>query len=178
MCGDLRPYKDFVDLCVHNQSAVCNFRAIIPFMRRIWTDDDTGWIMSIALSGGISATPRRIFFLSLFFRDRRSWSGGVFVPFARNTPYTGVSALRVKRCAEHKECNRDCQHNFHRFHFHILSSVKVSKPGTQTDARCGKFKKDLNNCAVILPAFSSLLRAYSFSKTRNLSSSILPSRPR
>src|SRR5947208_1422023 len=36
MCGDLRPYKDFVDLCVHNQSAVCNFRAIIPFMRRIW----------------------------------------------------------------------------------------------------------------------------------------------
>ena len=61
---------------------------------------------------------------------------------------------------------------FRDFIFIFLLFVRFSQPGTQTDARRGKFKKELNNCAVIQTAFSSLLSRYSFSKTRKLSSSI------
>ncbi len=86
--------------------------------------------------------------------------------------YARVRALRVQGCAEHNQCNHDRRQNFQRFRFHRFVLGNISQPGTQTDARRGQFKKDLNNCAVIRPAFSSLLSRYSFSKTRNLSSSI------
>jgi hypothetical protein len=99
---------------------VCNFRAVIPFVWRVWTDDNTGWIMRISLTSGVTPAPRRILFFRIWFRDRRSWRRRMFVPFARNTPYARVGALRIKRCAEHKQCNRDRRQNFERFHFHRL----------------------------------------------------------
>jgi len=45
----LRPYKYFVYFDIENQSAVCNFRAVILFMRRIRTNDNAGRIMRISV---------------------------------------------------------------------------------------------------------------------------------
>src|SRR5262249_21173214 len=88
------------------------------------------------------------------------------------------ASLSVSHRAEHKESNHNRTNDFKRFCFHIVSSVKISEQASQTDARCGKFKKVLNSCAAIRPAFSGLLSRYSFSKTRNLSSSIRRRSPR
>jgi hypothetical protein len=172
MCGDLRPYEDFISLCVHNQSAMCNFGAIILFMRRIGTDHNTGWIVSIARSGRITAVPCGIFFLSVCRRDALSYSRRMFLPFSRYTAYARVRALRINGCTEHERSSERRSENVQRFRFHTLFLRKISQPARQTDVCGGKFKKVLSSCVAILPAFSSLLKRYSFSKTRNLSSSI------
>src|SRR5207249_12173910 len=99
-------------------------------------------------------------------------------PFTPYTAYARVRALRVKRCAEHKQRNRDRRQNFQRFHFHRFVLRKISQLETQTDVCRGGFKKDLKSSSTIRPAFSILLSWYSFSKTRNLSSSIRRSNPR
>ena len=78
-------------------------------------------------------------------------------PFMRYTTYARVRALRVKRCAERKQRNRDRRQNFQRFHFHRFVLRKISQLETQTDVRGGKFQKDLRSCFAIRPAFSSLL---------------------
>ena len=153
----LRSYKDFVDFCVQNQCAMCNFGAVIPFVRRIWTLDNTGWIMRISLSGGITAAPRRILFFRVCFRDLLSFNRRMFAPFTRYTAYARVRALRVNSCAEHKQPRYYSRDNVHRCLFHSLSFVTFSQPAAQTDVRGGKFKKDLTSCFAIRPAFSSLL---------------------
>jgi len=128
--------------------------------------------MRISLARGITTGRRRIFFLSVCFCDRRGFDDVVALPNSR------VDTLRLKSYADSKKHNCNCGHSFQRFCFHMFVSVKISQLGTQTDAWRGKFKKDLNNCTAIRPAFSSLLKRYSFSKTRNLSSSIRRSRAR
>ena len=114
---------------------------------------------------------QRIFLLSLCLGDRRSWDRPMFNSFMLYTAYARVCALRVQGCAEHKHAIMIADRIFRDFFFIGLFG-NISQPGTQTDARRGQFKKDLNNCAVIRPAFSSLFSRYSFSKTRKLSSSI------
>src|SRR5215831_2168998 len=106
MCGDLWSHKDFVHLCVHNQGAVCNFRALKSFMRRIWTDDNTGWIMGISLTHWVISSPRWILFLRICFADRFGFSGLLFLSLTRDTAYARVRALRIYGSAEHKQCNR------------------------------------------------------------------------
>jgi len=170
--GRLRSYEDFVRFCINHQPTVCDFGAFILFMRRIWTDDNTGWIMSISFAGGISSSLYRIFFLSLCFADGLSFNRRLFLPFTRYTAYARVRALRIDGYAGHKQRDYDCRDDFQRFRFHGLSFVTISQPVSQTDVRGGKFKKDLRSCVAIRPAFSTLLSRYSFSKTRNLSSSI------
>jgi hypothetical protein len=134
--------------------------------------------MRIPLTDRVTSAAGRIFFFSVCFGDWRTFKRRLFPAFARYAADAGVRALCVQGCAEHTQCNRDRRQNFQRFHFHKFVLRNISQPRTQTDAQRGQFKKDLNNCAVIRPAFSGLLNRYSFSKTRNLSSSIRRSKAR
>src|SRR2546428_1889493 len=149
--SDLRPYKNFVNLDINDQSAVCDFRAVVLLMRRIRADNKSRLLMRISLGGRVPAARRRIFFFSVCFRDRRCFDHGMALTYAR------VDALRVQSCAEHKKGNRDCRDDFQRFRFHRFVLRKISQPATQTDVCGGKFKKDLRSCVAIRAAFSSLL---------------------
>src|SRR6266496_4170246 len=101
MCRDLRPYEDFVRFCVNNQRTVCNFGAVIPFMRRIWAGNNTGCIMGISLADWVSSSLDRIFLFSICFADRFGFSCLLFLPFTRYTAYARVgAALCVQGCAE------------------------------------------------------------------------------
>src|SRR5215471_4338855 len=102
-------YKYFLCLFVNDQSAVVNLRAVISCMRRIWTGDYAGWIVSIPRTDRVTSALRRIFFLSFCLGNRRSWSRRLFSPLTRYTAYARVRALRVRGCAEHSQCNRDCR---------------------------------------------------------------------
>src|SRR5947208_12969891 len=104
--SDLRPYKNFVNFDINDQSAVCDFRAVVLLMRRIRAHNNSRRIMRISLTGGVTPSLRRILFFSLCFGDRRSWGRPMVNPFMRYTAYARVRALRVKRCAEHKKPNR------------------------------------------------------------------------
>ena len=177
-CSDLRPYEYFVCFGINGQSAVCNFRAIILFIRRIWAHDNTRRIMRISRGHRVAISLHRILLLSLCLGDRLRVSRPVVNSLVAYTSDPRVVALREDSGPEAKERNRDRRYNFHRFRFHRFTLRKISQRGTQTDVRGGKFKKDLRSCVAIRPAFSSLLSLYSFSKTRNLSSSIWRSRPR
>jgi len=177
-CSDLRPYEYFVCFGINGQSAVCNFRAIILFIRRIWAHDNTRRIMRISRGHRVAISLHRILLLSLCLGDRLRVSRPVVNSLVAYTSDPRVVALREDSGPEAKERNRDRRYNFHRFRFHRFTLRKISQRGTQTDVRGGKFKKDLRSCVAIRPAFSSLLSRYSFSKTRNLSSSISRSRPR
>ena len=139
--SDLRPYKNFVNLNINDQSAVCDLRTVVPFMRRVRARHNSRRIMRISLAGGVSPSLHRIFFFSLCFGDRRSWGRAMLNPFMRYTAYARVRALRVKRCAEHKQRNRDRRQNFQIFDFHRFVLRKISQLETQTDVRGGKFKK-------------------------------------
>src|SRR5437764_11246097 len=113
--------------------------------------------MRISLRRRVTVGRRRIFFFSLCFGDRRSLGRPMFHPFTPYTAYARVRALRVKRCAEHKQRNRDRRQNFQRFHFHRFVLRKISQLETQTDVCRGGFKKDLKSSSTIRPAFSILL---------------------
>ena len=70
-------------------------------MRRVWTDDDTRWIMRISLTLGVSPSLDRIFFFSLCFADRFGFNRALFTLLTLYAAYPRVRALRVKGCAEH-----------------------------------------------------------------------------
>src|SRR5215217_8593179 len=99
--------EDFVDFYINDQSAVCNFRAVILFVRRIRTADDAGRIVRISLARGVSPSLHWIFFFSLCFGDRFGWGRPVLNAFTRYTAYARIGALSVKRCAGHKQRNRN-----------------------------------------------------------------------
>src|SRR5437867_1006986 len=135
----------------------CDLRAVVLFMRRVRAHNNSRRIMSISLTGGVTPSPQRILFFSLCFGDRRSLGRPMLNPFTPYTAYARVRALRVKRCAEHKQRNRDRRQNFQRFHFHRFVLRKISQLETQTDVCRGGFKKDLKSSSTIRPAFSILL---------------------
>src|SRR5215216_2615543 len=119
-------YKNFVYSRVKDQAAVCDFRAVILFMRWIRTRNNSRWSSRISLPERISPSLHRIFFVSVCFGDCLSFNCLLFLPFTRYTAYARVGTvpalLRVKRCAEHK---RSCQHrseSFQRFRFHTFLS--------------------------------------------------------
>jgi len=68
--------------------------------------------MRVSLRRRVTVAWRRIFFLSIFFRDR--------LRFDHVRAYTRVSALRVNSCAEHKKGNDDRRADFQRFRFHTF----------------------------------------------------------
>ena len=123
MCSELRSYEDFVRFCVNHQRTVCNFGALVLLMRRIWADDNTGWIMRISLADGVSPSLHWIFFFGVCFADRFGFGCPLFSPFTRYTAYARIRALRVHGCAEHSQCDCDRRYNFQRFHFHRLFLV-------------------------------------------------------
>src|SRR6266480_5417659 len=100
-------HKNFVYFYVNDQPAMCHFRAVVLFMRRIWTADNTGWISRISLGRGVSPSLHRIFFISLCFGDRLSFSRLLFLPFTRYAAYARVGTvpalLRVSSRAEYKK---------------------------------------------------------------------------
>ncbi len=102
---DLGSYEDFVRFCVNHQRTVCNFGALVLFMRRIRTDDNTGRIVGISLTDWVTSSPRRILFFSVCFADRFGFDRPLFRPFTRYTADPGVRALRIQGCAEHKQRN-------------------------------------------------------------------------
>ena len=64
----------------------------------------------------IVASRGRVLLFSLCFGDRRSFGHPLLMLY---TAYARVRALRVKRCAEDKQRNRDRRQNFQRICFHI-----------------------------------------------------------
>src|SRR5215831_6995870 len=100
-------YKYFLCLFVDDQPAVVNLRAVISCMRRIWTGDNAGWIVSIPRTGRVTSAPGRILFFSVCLGDGRSWNRLLFLPLTRYTAYARVRALRVCSCAKHTQCNCD-----------------------------------------------------------------------
>src|SRR5262249_34731801 len=58
-------YKYFLCLFVNDHPAVVNLRAVISCMRRIWTGDNAGRIVSIPRPGRVSSSLDRIFLFSV-----------------------------------------------------------------------------------------------------------------
>src|SRR5574338_1202358 len=77
-------YEYFLCLFVDDQPSVINLRAVISCMRRIWTADNAGWIVSIPRSNRVTSAPGRILFVSVCLGDGRSWNRLLFLPFARD----------------------------------------------------------------------------------------------
>ena len=105
-------YKNFVYFCVKDQPAVCNFRAVVLFMRGIRARNYSRWISRISLAERVSPSLYRIFFISLCFGDRLSFSRPMLNPFTAYTAYPRVGTvptlLRVKGRAEYKKPSYNC----------------------------------------------------------------------
>jgi len=102
-------YKNFVCFYVNDQSAVCDFRAVVLFMRGIRTRNNSRWSSRISLAERVSPSLHRIFFISLCFADRLSFNCLIFLPFTPYTAYARVGTVRallpVKSRAEYKHAN-------------------------------------------------------------------------
>ena len=92
----------------------------------------------------IVASLGRVFLLSICFGDRRSLGHPSVMLY---TAYARVRALRVKRCAEDKQRNRDRRQNFQRICFHICKlGFVIGKsdgcPPRQIQQRFEKLRSD------------------------------------
>src|SRR5437879_8409300 len=99
-------YKNFVCFYVNDQSAVCDFRAVVLFMRGIRTRNNSRWSSRISLAERVSPSLHRIFFISFCFADRLGFGRPLSRPFMRYTAYSQVGTARslfcVNRRAAHK----------------------------------------------------------------------------
>ena len=85
--------------------------------------------MGISFSRRVSSSfGGRIFFFSLYFRDR--------LPYDDGAGCARVDALRVKSRAEHKKPKHCYRYDFQRIRFHNFVA-KISAQTSQTDACCG-----------------------------------------
>jgi hypothetical protein len=153
----LRFDENFVYTFVQNQCSLAHLPAVIN-LRGIRASVEAAGTRGKRLCHGITLTCRRRILLGRFFWCDRLWDNRIVCSQELGVAFIGQSQAEESK----SQCGNEVQISFH-------SCFDLG----ELDGRPAKLiQKCLRSCAMIRPAFSNLLSPYSFSKTRNLSSSI------